>query len=252
MFVPEMFHKVPVHVVEAVALLAACRAWVPRLPSDHIVPVGCDNMAVVLSYRGGKAKNYYWLRLHAYCGEFSQFVAPSSLSGMFLRPRTAVMVSPAFATIILPTWTGTGGGGFLDDCFFELDENSPFRYQVSMQGDSRQPSSASGPSPLPRGATTTWRQGCSHGTGSAPSLVSPPSQPRRKVSSCSSQIVHCDMGGQSTPLGATSARSGGCTYRGESSFPPPPSSYPLLTPSGLQTVLAEAPGQEVASQARSP
>ena len=56
MLAPPEFHEEPVHIIEAVALLAACRLWVPLLPEGHLVPIGSDNQAVVLACQHGRAR----------------------------------------------------------------------------------------------------------------------------------------------------------------------------------------------------
>ena len=56
MTVPPEFHDKPIHIIEAIALLAASRLWVPRLPEGHLIPIGSDNQAVVLSFQHGRAK----------------------------------------------------------------------------------------------------------------------------------------------------------------------------------------------------
>lgn len=47
----------PIHIIEALALLVASRLWVSRLPSQSVVPIGSDNMAVVSSIQSGKARD---------------------------------------------------------------------------------------------------------------------------------------------------------------------------------------------------
>ena len=55
--VTEEYYNVPVHVVEALALLIEARLWVNWLPTPSLVPVGSDNMAVVSAVQSGRAKD---------------------------------------------------------------------------------------------------------------------------------------------------------------------------------------------------
>ena len=56
MVVPNVFEDEPIHVIEAIALLAASRLWVSKMPPGHLIPIGSDNQAVVLSFQHGRAK----------------------------------------------------------------------------------------------------------------------------------------------------------------------------------------------------
>ena len=55
--VPAVYFYEPIHIIEAIVLLAACRVWVPMLPTNHIIPIASDNMAVVLAVQHGRAKD---------------------------------------------------------------------------------------------------------------------------------------------------------------------------------------------------
>ena len=55
--VPEDLSTSPVHVIEAVALLVSVRLWLELLPSQSLVPIGSDNMAVVSALQWGKARD---------------------------------------------------------------------------------------------------------------------------------------------------------------------------------------------------
>lgn len=59
--VPSELDNEPVHMVEAVALLAAACLWVPSLPPSHLVPIGCDNqIGKVCDPRHDKMSRLLW------------------------------------------------------------------------------------------------------------------------------------------------------------------------------------------------
>ena len=55
--VPEGFEHSAVHVIEALALVVAVRLWVPKLPSQSVIPVGSDNQSVIASVNQGKPRD---------------------------------------------------------------------------------------------------------------------------------------------------------------------------------------------------
>ena len=227
MVVPATYHEAPVHVIEAVALLAACRRWVPGLPPGCVVPVGCDNMGVVMSYQGGKARNRYLA------------AAARLLWGVFAMSGSVISLR------YVPSSQNSSDGvsrlkadhcSFLDengwvrvvlaDDLFSLDEDSPVVFKEGMQGDCRQPPSVSALSPSQKAPTTTWRQGSRPGTTSAPSSGSSPSLRHPVTSSSSWLTVPCSKVDVLTPLATTCQAYGGFTCREESSWSLPLSSSP--------------------------
>ena len=54
--VADEFHDSPVHVIEAVALVVAVRLWIECLGGQSLVPIGCDNMAVVAAVNRDRSK----------------------------------------------------------------------------------------------------------------------------------------------------------------------------------------------------
>ena len=142
------------------ALLVACRVWVPSLPPDHLVPVGCDNTAVIQSYLGGKAKNKYLAAaVRLLWGVFA--VAGCVVSLRYVP--SAANSSDVVSRLRRDHCEFLDGHGWeklvLPDSFFDLDEDSPFLYQGEMPGGSRRPRSGCGHSPSPKVATVTWGQG---------------------------------------------------------------------------------------------
>ena len=59
MRVPAEYRSAPVHVIEALALVTSVRLWVTKELSQAIVPIGCDNSAVVLAVNGGKPRDKF-------------------------------------------------------------------------------------------------------------------------------------------------------------------------------------------------
>ena len=55
--VPQDLYDAPVHIIEAAALLVACRLWVHYLGHHGAITVGSDNVAVVESVRHGKPRD---------------------------------------------------------------------------------------------------------------------------------------------------------------------------------------------------
>ena len=56
MSVPANFENEPIHVIEAIVLLAASRLWVSKMPHNNLIPIGSDNQAVVLAFQHGRAR----------------------------------------------------------------------------------------------------------------------------------------------------------------------------------------------------
>ena len=54
--VPAYLAHLPIHVIEAVAMLVAVRLWVPHMPQGSQVTVGSDSMPVVESVNQGKPR----------------------------------------------------------------------------------------------------------------------------------------------------------------------------------------------------
>ena len=130
MLVPQLFKDEPIHVIEAIALLAACRLWVPKMPGGHLIPVGSDNQAVVLSFQHGRAKeaslaamsSLLWgVFARSSCTFYLRYV-PSKENSSDRVPRlnkshVSFLLSQNWQQLHLPV------------SFFSLDESKPFIYQ---------------------------------------------------------------------------------------------------------------------------
>ena len=124
------FHDKPIHIIEAIALLAASRLWVPRLPEGHLIPIGSDNQAVVLSFQHGRAKE----QSLAAMARLLWGIFATSTSSFYLRyvpshenssdgvsrlnlQHTEFLLAQNWTQLILP------------DSYFSIDESCPFQYQ---------------------------------------------------------------------------------------------------------------------------
>ena len=130
MIVPDAFHNKPIHIIEAVALLAASRLWVPSMPENHLIPIGSDNQAVVLSYQHGRAKEpslaamsrlLWGVYALSTCSFYIRYVPSkdNSSDGVSrLNPKHVnFLLSQGWKQLSLP------------ESYFSLDESSPFLYQ---------------------------------------------------------------------------------------------------------------------------
>ena len=183
---PPSLHHEPVHVIEAVAVLAAARIWVPHLPLDRVIPVGCDNQAVVHACQGGKARD-------------PQLAAMSRLLwGVFSSS------SSTFKVLYVPSEQNTADGvsrlnpehvRFLLACgwqqlfpppvYFELDEVNPLLYQAVTLSSCPQPQAYSSCSPPPGVRSRTGRASAASSSSSAGPSDSPVCPPARTPSSSS-------------------------------------------------------------------
>ena len=134
MKVPIEFESSPIHIIEAIALLAACRLWVHRLPGGHLIPIGSDNQPVVLAFQFGRAKEpnlasmarLLWGIFATSTSSFYLRYVPSkdnSSDGISRLNQSHVnfLMSQGWSRLTLP------------DSFFSLNELTPFTYQEEMQ-----------------------------------------------------------------------------------------------------------------------
>ena len=130
MEVPSCFHHQPIHIIEAIALLAASRLWVPKMPDGFIIPIGSDNQAVVLSYQHGRAKEpslaamarlLWGVFATSTCSFYLRYVPSheNSSDGVSrLNPQHINFLrSQKWKQLILPKE------------YFAIDEDFPFSYQ---------------------------------------------------------------------------------------------------------------------------
>ena len=128
--VPSQFIDQPIHVIEAIALLAASRLWVPKLPGGHIIPIGSDNQAVVLSFQHGWAKEQslaamarlLWGVFATSTCTFCLRYVPSSKNSSDGVSRLNVQHSKF---LLSHDWSQL----FLPDSYFSLNKDDPFSYQ---------------------------------------------------------------------------------------------------------------------------
>ena len=133
MTVPSRFYNEPIRVIEAIALLAASRLWVSEMPPYHIIPIGSDNQAVVLSYQHGRAKEQNLAAMArllwgffatSTCSFYIRYVPSKENSSdgvsRLNRQHTEFLLSQNWKQLLLP------------DEYFSLDETSPFSYQEVM------------------------------------------------------------------------------------------------------------------------
>ena len=150
MEVPPSFNNEPIHIIEAIALLAASRLWVPKLPGGHLIPIGSDNQAVVLSFQHGRAKEpnlaamarLLWGVFATSTSSFYLRYVPSeqnSSDGISrLNPKhIQFLLSQKWTQLVLPP------------SYFSIDESFPFAYQEEMPTACKQPASSCSISPLP-------------------------------------------------------------------------------------------------------
>ena len=130
MVVPQIYHDEPIHIIEAIALLAASRLWVSKMPEGHLIPVGSDNQAVVLSYQHGRAKEpklaamarlLWGIFAMSSCSFNLRYVpsAKNSSDGVsrLNKDHISFLLSQKWSQLYLP------------EEFFPLDESNPFLYQ---------------------------------------------------------------------------------------------------------------------------
>ena len=142
MVAPPQFQNQPIHVLEAIVLLAASRLWVPMLPNGHIIPIGSDNQAVVAAFQHGRAKDQYlasmsrllWGVFATSSCSFHLCYVPSqhnSSDGVSRLDKNHIqfLLSQDWQQIHLP------------DVFFSLDELNPFGYKEEMQQFYKSPQS---------------------------------------------------------------------------------------------------------------
>ena len=184
--VPVKFQDSPIHVLEAVVLLAASRLWVPSLPDEHIIPIGSDNMAVVMSYQHGRAREpslaamarLLWGVFACSGSTFLLRYVPSKENSSDGLSR---LDSEHVSFLLDKGWTKVE----LDECFFDLDETDPFAYQRGTQRHSGPRPPVSSTCRLQTAPTGTGGPVCGLLSSSVGSSGSTASQPQGKSSSCS-------------------------------------------------------------------
>ena len=133
MYVPENFHNEPIHVIEAIALLAASRLWVSRMPQYHLIPIRSDNQAVVLSYQHGRAKEknlaamarlLWGVFATSTCSFYLRYVPSKENSSDGVSRLNQQHIN----FLLAQNWTQLS----LPEEYFSLDEKSPFSYQEAM------------------------------------------------------------------------------------------------------------------------
>ena len=149
MVVPEQFYQVPVHVIEAIALLAASRLWVPLLPGGNLIPIGSDNQAVVAAFQFGRAKDQY---LAAMARLLWGVFATSSCSFQLRYVKSEKNSSDGVSRLDRRHINFLTSQGWqrlhLPEAYFSLDESDPFLYQVEIPGTCKQDAFCSSSSPL--------------------------------------------------------------------------------------------------------
>ena len=130
MLVPSFFNDKPIHVIDAIDLLAASRLWVPKMPPGCLIPIGSDNQAVVLSFQHGKAKEptlaamarlLWGVYATSTCSFYLRYVPSSENSSdgvsRFNQTHVNFLLSQKWTQLHLP------------NSYFDVDEKNPFSYQ---------------------------------------------------------------------------------------------------------------------------
>ena len=130
MTVPSQFQKEPIHVIEAIALLEASRLWVSNLPQGHLIPIGSDNQAVVLSFQHGRAKEANLAAMaRLLWGVFAMSSSTFYIRYVPSKENSSDGVSRLnqrhIEFLISNNWSRLS----LPDSYFALDEENPFNYQ---------------------------------------------------------------------------------------------------------------------------
>ena len=130
MTVPPEFYDEPIHVIEAIALLSASRFWVSSLPPGHLIPIGSDNQAVVLSFQHGRAKEKSLAAMaRLLWGVFAMSSSTFYVRYVPSKENSSESVSRLYqrhkAFLTSNNWTRLS----LPDSYFSLDEENPFLYQ---------------------------------------------------------------------------------------------------------------------------
>ena len=229
--VPPDLHTDPVHVVEAVALLAAARLWVPSLQPGLLVPVGCDNQAVVHACQGGKARD---IRLAAMARLLWGVFASSSSTFKVLYVPTAKNTSDGVSRLNKDHVALLLSRGWQQlhppPVFFSLDEVNPLLYQAVTHSSlllPRASSSCSRPQQGPRG-TGPANAGCL--PASAKTSASQACLQNQTPSCSSAPTWHLSGACQSAPLPTTSLGSDRSTSSSAMTSPHPPVTTPCELP----------------------
>ena len=130
MQVPDAFQSQPIHIIEAIVLLAASRLWVSKMPDNHLIPIGSDNQAVVLAFQHGRAREpslaamarlLWGVFATSTCSFYLRYVPSKENSSDGIsrlnEKHVDFLRSQNWAQLNLP------------DQFFSLDESKPFSYQ---------------------------------------------------------------------------------------------------------------------------
>ena len=142
MVAPAEFAQSPVHVIEAIALLAAARAWVPTLPEYSVVAIGSDNQPVVNAFHHGRASDPALAAMtRLLWGVFATSTCTAELRYVPTKDNSADGVSRLNTkdiTCLSETgWTRLS----LPPAYFALDESDVFHYQEAAPTPWRPPPS---------------------------------------------------------------------------------------------------------------
>ena len=130
MSVPDNFENSPIHVIEAIVLLAASRLWVSKMPDFHLIPIGSDNQAVVLAFQHGRAREpnlaamarlLWGVFATSTCSFYLRYVPSNENSSDGVSRLNQLHVNFLHSQ----NWTQL----LLPDPFFSLDVSQPFAYQ---------------------------------------------------------------------------------------------------------------------------
>jgi hypothetical protein len=140
MTAPARFHTAPVHVIEAIALLAAARAWVHTMPAFSLVAIGSDNQPVVNAFQYGRATDPALAAMaRLLWGIFATSTCTFKLRYVPSKQNSADGVSRLSQTDI-QTLSDLGWRRVsLPASFFDLDETDVFRYQAEARTSWRRP-----------------------------------------------------------------------------------------------------------------
>ena len=137
---PPDFHQAPVHVIEAIALLAAARAWVPAMPAHSEVGVGSDNQPVVNAFLHGRAVDPSLAAMtRLLWGVFATSTCSFRLRYVPTKANSADGVSRLDSRHIDSLSKGGWRRLFLPSSFFALNESDVFRHQAEEPSTWRPP-----------------------------------------------------------------------------------------------------------------
>ena len=130
MFVPEPFESQPIHIIEAIVLLAASRLWVSKMPANHLIPIGSDNQAVVLAFQHGRAREPGLAAMaRLLWGVFATSTCSFHLRYVPSKENSSDGISRLNQSHIQFLRSQNWSQLVLPDEYFSLDESTPFSYQ---------------------------------------------------------------------------------------------------------------------------